>query len=273
MNRICGINLESPRNKIVKRLKKLIRLYIYSFRVSPIRLLAPHTTSRCFEYSFSLINLPEEKVERILDVGPSFEFFTYLSRKAKSVYGLDPSNRIKNILEKFKKKYPIRNDEISFIQGDITRAPFSDNYFDIITAISTIEHIPGQGDSLAMEEMARILKVGGKIIISVPFKTKSESIFEFRGSFKKKRFAQRYYDLKNLKKRLLQNSNLTLERMAFFGNQLTSLINRIMFFLRGKLYFVLNWIGILCALTAFSEAPPSVVGKKGGDVILILKKI
>jgi len=264
--------LDSPQNDIVKRLIELIKLYIYSFRVSPIRLLAPHTTSRCFEYPFSLINLSERKIERLLDVGPSFEFFTYLSRKAKSVYGLDPNPRILNTLEKFKNKYRIKNDEISFIQGDITNAPFSDNYFDIITAISTIEHIPGKGDSLAMKEMARILKVGGKIIISVPYKTKFESLFEFR-SFKKKNFAQRYYDLKNLKKRLLQNSNLSIERIAFFGNRLTSLINRIMFFLRGKLYCALNWIGILCALTAFSEAPPSVVGKKGGDVILILKKI
>ena len=72
--------------------------------------------------------------------------------------------------------------------------------------------------------------------------------------------------------RLLQNSNLRLERIAFFGNRLTSSINRIKYYLRGKLYFVLNWIGIICALTAFSEASPSVVGKKGGDVLLILKK-
>lgn len=265
--------MDSPQNQIVKRLIILIKLYLYSFIVTPMRLLAPHTTSRCFEYPFCLINLPERRIERILDVGPSFEFFTYLSRKAKSVFGLDPSVRIQRDLERFKEKYQLKNERLSLIQGDITKTPFPNNYFDIITAISTIEHIPGMGDHLAIKEMTRILKRGGKIIISVPFKTKFESLYEFRSSTKKKTFAQRYYDIENLKKRLLQNSHLKLERIAFFGNKYTAIINRITFYLRGKFYFLLNWIGIIFALTAFSEASPSVVGKNGGDVILILKKI
>lgn len=65
---IYDMNLVHPQNEIIERIKELIRLYIYSFRVSPFRLLAPHTTSRCYEYSFCLVNLPEEQVERILDV-------------------------------------------------------------------------------------------------------------------------------------------------------------------------------------------------------------
>ena len=125
-----------------------------------------------------------------------------------------------------------------------------------------------------MNEMARILKVGGRIIISVPFKINFESIFEFNRTSKKREFAQRYYDIKNIRKRLLQNSDLKLERIAFFGNRLTNLINRINFFLkRNKLYFILNWVGILCALIDFSKTPPFIGGKKEGDVILILKKI
>ena len=119
------------------RLKELIKLYIYSFRVSPIRLLAPHTTSRCFEYPFSLINLPIDRNKKILDIGPSFEFFTYLFWRAKSVVGLDPSTRIKKTLERFKKKYHIGKDDMTLIQGDITKAPFPDNFFDIIKSVFT----------------------------------------------------------------------------------------------------------------------------------------
>lgn len=38
---------------------------------------------------------------------------------------------------------------------------YSDNYFDRVSAISTLEHIPNDGDSIAIKEMSRVLKPGG----------------------------------------------------------------------------------------------------------------
>ena len=59
--------------------------------------------------------------------------------------------------------------------GDITKTEFPDDHFDVLTAISTIEHV-GMGyfgdrvsknaDLIAMYEMSRILKEGGLLLLT-----------------------------------------------------------------------------------------------------------
>ena len=51
---------------------------------------------------------------------------------------------------------------------DATNLSFADSSVDLVTAISTIEHIPGDGDSRSMVEFARVLRLGGKVVVTVP---------------------------------------------------------------------------------------------------------
>ncbi len=51
---------------------------------------------------------------------------------------------------------------------DATRLSFADGSIDFVTAISTIEHIPGDGDTRSMAEFARVLRVGGRAVVTVP---------------------------------------------------------------------------------------------------------
>jgi ubiquinone/menaquinone biosynthesis C-methylase UbiE len=57
-----------------------------------------------------------------------------------------------------------------FTQGDIKKLPFKDKSFDVVTAISTIEHI--KQDQKAMAEVWRVLTPRGKLFLSVPFAEK-----------------------------------------------------------------------------------------------------
>jgi SAM-dependent methyltransferase len=50
--------------------------------------------------------------------------------------------------------------------GDATRLPFPDNTFDHVIAAEVLEHIPVDED--AMAELARVLKPGGTIAVTVP---------------------------------------------------------------------------------------------------------
>jgi SAM-dependent methyltransferase len=50
--------------------------------------------------------------------------------------------------------------------GDATRLPFRDDTFDRIIAAEVLEHIPD--DEAAMAELARVLKPGGVIAVTVP---------------------------------------------------------------------------------------------------------
>ena len=50
--------------------------------------------------------------------------------------------------------------------GDATRLPFPDDTFDHVIAAEVLEHIPA--DEAAMGELARVLKPGGTIAVTVP---------------------------------------------------------------------------------------------------------
>jgi len=65
------------------------------------------------------------------------------------------------------------------VQGDILEMPFEDAFFDAVTCISTLEHL-GLGfykdprsdcsaDERALREIRRVLKPGGRLVLSVPY--------------------------------------------------------------------------------------------------------
>ena len=76
------------------------------------------------------------------------------------------------------RKYSEKHPNIVSHEIDINNMPFKDNYFDVITCISTLEHIGlgayddpkyDNGDELAVREIGRVLKINGILIITFPF--------------------------------------------------------------------------------------------------------
>jgi len=72
-----------------------------------------------------------------------------------------------------------------FIKADIRRTNFPCGFFDQIVCISTLEHIGMKaygnnwideinGDRMALLEMNRVLKVGGSMLITVPYGSKGD---------------------------------------------------------------------------------------------------
>jgi len=131
--------------------------------------LAP--SDRYIEYPFVIKNLPKPPA-KILDVGCAGSYFPLLlAGFGYEVWGTD--------LREYAIINKIKFDNFSFVKGDIRRTTFADNYFDAVTTISTIEHIGisgryGEkedldGDRKAMEEMRRISKPAGIIILTIPF--------------------------------------------------------------------------------------------------------
>jgi len=128
-------------------------------------------TERYVEIPWALSKYSNEQT--VLDIGYANAEERYikflLSLKIPNLHGLDISERKIEGL-------------ISHV-GDIRNTNFEDNYFDLIFCISTIEHIGRdnsvykanftedleKGDLDALNEIYRITKTGGKIIITVPF--------------------------------------------------------------------------------------------------------
>jgi ubiquinone/menaquinone biosynthesis C-methylase UbiE len=66
--------------------------------------------------------------------------------------------------------------KIDFVIGDLTNAPFKDKTFSLIISLDTLEHI--EGDDKVFREFARMLKLSGKLILSVPYgATNSAELF------------------------------------------------------------------------------------------------
>jgi len=57
-------------------------------------------------------------------------------------------------------------DGAGVVQGDALRLPFADHAFDRVIAAEVLEHIPD--DSTAMAELARVLRPGGTMAVTVP---------------------------------------------------------------------------------------------------------
>jgi SAM-dependent methyltransferase len=62
--------------------------------------------------------------------------------------------------------YTRQRGHVHLVQGDLTRLPFPDGTFDVITALDVVEHI--REDQRALQEVHRVLRPGGVLLISVP---------------------------------------------------------------------------------------------------------
>jgi ubiquinone/menaquinone biosynthesis C-methylase UbiE len=100
---------------------------------------------------------------------------------------------------------------------------YEDGTFDRVYSISVLEHIPDTGDSEAIREIARVLKPGGTLTLTVPFSARGYyeefvegDVYE-RNAEQGGTFYQRHYDLDALMERLVQPSGLVLDEMGFFG--------------------------------------------------------
>ena len=99
----------------------------------------------------------------VADVGCGPGVFTrYLSRHAKVVWAADISL---NTLQRTRARHR-ENSNVRFVLTEASRLPFPGGCFDTIVFLEVLEHL--QDDRGAVEELFRLLKPGGKLVLSVP---------------------------------------------------------------------------------------------------------
>lgn len=124
------------------------------------------TYQRCqYAYEYAKNTITGKKV---LDVGCGLAYGTALmANSASQIIGLDYDQ---STIDENKKRYSeIKN--LSFQRSEIPPLPFEDNSFDVVTAFQFIEHIEKRKEF--MKECLRVLKPGGKMMVTTPNVKKS----------------------------------------------------------------------------------------------------
>jgi ubiquinone/menaquinone biosynthesis C-methylase UbiE len=102
-----------------------------------------------------------------------------LAQYAAHVTGIDIDIRT---VTKAKSKYVKKN--LSFLAGCVENIPSPDSHFDIVVSFETIEHTYDHEKML--QEIKRVLKPDGLLIISTPDKTNYSDITNYKNPFHKK---------------------------------------------------------------------------------------
>jgi SAM-dependent methyltransferase len=111
--------------------------------------------------------------DRVLDLGCGFGRHAYeAARRGGRVVALDAGKaEVEGVLGTFVAMAEVGEllDDgvrVGVVQGDALAIPFADRSFDRVICSEVLEHIPE--DRAAMAELARVLRVGGTMAITVP---------------------------------------------------------------------------------------------------------
>ena len=172
-----------------------------------------------------LLSLPAGS--RVLDVASGkspWPFYLALERYCQ-VVSFDLSDSVRWQRSTWEGLRATRGDLAISLQ-DACLLAFADQTFDVVTAISAIEHVEDDGDARALRQMARVLRPGGALYVTLPYDPRGGSAcYENRRVYGRRYegmpvFWKRNYDDRMLAERILrpaQASGLRLREQLCFG--------------------------------------------------------
>ena len=114
---------------------------------------------------------------KVLDVGCGMgDNLRYILRDQAIFFGLEYSPRTAEVARK------VLEGRADIRVGSATEIPFGDNEFDLVLCIEVLEHI--EKDNEGCREIARVLKPGGSLILSLPYRHWFPSYFRTMGHFR-----------------------------------------------------------------------------------------
>lgn len=124
------------------------------------------------EYNFTIDSFEEyeslcaNKKLKVLDIGCGVvPLCNYISLKGHDVVALDPmKNDIDFLIQNDMNK--LHNSTVNYMHGYGEKLPFEDNSFDVVYSVSVMEHIASGNDLIVLSEILRVLKVGGRLILT-----------------------------------------------------------------------------------------------------------
>ena len=133
------------------------------------RIMTPCPTMLTVDYA----QLGVRPGDRLLDLGCGFGRHAYqAARLGAEVVAFDAgADEVRKVLDTFGAmavdgELDLETARVGSVQGDALALPFADGSFDRVIASEVLEHIPD--DEQAMAELARVLRPGGTMAVTVP---------------------------------------------------------------------------------------------------------
>jgi SAM-dependent methyltransferase len=155
-----------------------LRLYLLSVRLglrylarhgwlreALIRVVAPLDPSRYLEFPETLRALQPGAGDEVLDLASPKLVATFLAGRGVRVTSVD---QLPEEVERWRKLTAGRPN-LKLAVADGRELPFADGRFDHAYSISVLEHIPDDGDLTALRELARVVKPGGRVVLTLPY--------------------------------------------------------------------------------------------------------
>ena len=165
-------------------------------RQALIRLLVPLDPSRYLELPDVLEQLEAAAGEHVLDLASPKLPAVALARRGVLVLSVDALNSEVETWKRLASDQP----RVTFAVGDGRALAMADASFDRAYSISVIEHIAGDGDRAALAELARVVRPGGRVVITLPYarryreEWRDKPVYGDEGEVGGRYFFERWYD-------------------------------------------------------------------------------
>jgi len=140
-------------------------------REAAIRLAAPLEDTRLLELPHTRAALRATPGDRILDLASPKLLAVALGRAGSIVESVDLLSSEIELWRSLAGSTP----GLGFSVADGTALPFEEASFDAAYSISVIEHIPDGGDGRALAELGRVVRPGGRVVVTLPHGEASET--------------------------------------------------------------------------------------------------
>jgi SAM-dependent methyltransferase len=169
-------------------------------REAVIRVVVPLDPSRYLEFPETLRELDARPGDRVLDLASPKLVAASLAHDGVEVTSVD---ELAPEIEKWQRLAGhIRGLRLQVADG--RSLPFEDGAFDHAYSISVLEHIPGDGDAGALRELGRVVRPGGRIVVTLPYDEKywedwrEQALYVDHGGEDGRHFFGRWYDAEHI---------------------------------------------------------------------------
>lgn len=187
-------------------------------REALIRLLVPLDPSRYLEIPDALAQVDPAPGERVLDLASPKLAAVALARRGARVTSVDA---LESEIATWR-TLTAGEPGVEFEIGDGRALDHADGSFDHAYSISVIEHIADDGDVLALGELARVVRPGGRVVVTLPYTERYQERWRDRPVYGEgegrdgRYFFERWYDAARVRQLTdaVPSLELTAERVV-----------------------------------------------------------